>query len=83
MGITKQGVFFHVKDMLASGELRPDQCNYVRAGPIEERTWYKIIERTLEELPFYERQGLVPTARKMGYRLVELKVMLKKQLDRY
>jgi hypothetical protein len=73
-------VYAHLKNLIVEGNTG---ITYDQAGPIEERRWYKIIERTLEELPFYERQGLVPTARKMGYRLVELKVMLKKQLDRY
>ena len=39
--------------------------------------WYNIIKRTGEELPFYTRQGLVPSLRKMNYRLVELNVIPK------
>jgi transposase len=45
----------------------------------EESKWYKVIERTGQELPFYERQGLVPTARKMYYRLIELGVLTKSE----
>jgi hypothetical protein len=78
---TKQAIYPHIVNLVADGELRPDQTNYVKAGPLEERKWYKIIERTAEDLPFYERQGLVPTARKMGYRLIELGVMVKKDFD--
>ena len=73
-------VYAHLKNLIVEGNTG---ITYNQAGPIEERKWYKIIERTNDELPFYERQGLVPTARKMGYRLVELGVMSKKDLDRY
>jgi hypothetical protein len=45
----------------------------------KERKWYKVIERTGQELPFYERQGLVPSARKMYYRLIELGVLTKSE----
>jgi transposase len=80
VGKSKQVVYAHLKNLIVEGNTG---ITYNQAGPIEKRRWYKIIERTLEELPFYERQGLVPTARKMGYRLVELGVMSKKDLDRY
>jgi hypothetical protein len=36
--------------------------------------WYDVIKRTAEELSFYDRQGMVPSLRKMYYRLTELKV---------
>jgi len=39
--------------------------------------WYNIVKRTGEELPFYIRQGLVPSLRKMYYRLIELGVLTK------
>jgi len=81
IGKTKQAVFLHLKNLVADGELRQDQTNYQRAGPLEERKWYKIVERMIEELPFYTRQGIVPTARKMGYRLIELGVMTKGDFD--
>jgi len=32
--------------------------------------WYKIIERTNKELNFYRERGIVPTLRKMTYRLI-------------
>ena len=76
----RQTVYTHIKNMLAEGELQPNQTTYnSRTGPPEERRRYKIIERTLEELSFYIKQELVPTARKMGYRLIELAVAAKKE----
>jgi hypothetical protein len=39
--------------------------------------WYNIIKRTGEELAFYDRQGIVPSLRKMYYRLIELGVLTK------
>lgn len=39
--------------------------------------WYNIIKRTGEELSFYGRQGIVPSLRKMYYRLIELGVLTK------
>lgn len=39
--------------------------------------WYKIIKRTGEELEFYDRQGIVPSLRKMYYRLIELEILTK------
>ncbi|MDP9289337.1 MAG: hypothetical protein M3P08_14235 [Thermoproteota archaeon] len=71
-GRTKQAVFLHLKNLVADRELRPDQTNYVKAGPIEERKWYKVAEANVKELPFYTKQGLVPSVRKMYYRHVEL-----------
>ena len=44
--------------------------------------WYAIIERVSIELSFYSRQGLVPSLRKMYYRLIELGV-LKKSKSNY
>jgi hypothetical protein len=67
-GRTKQAVFLHLKNLVVDGELRPDQTNYVKAGPIEERKWYKVAEANVKELPLYTKQGLVPSVRKMYYR---------------
>jgi hypothetical protein len=39
--------------------------------------WYNIIKRAGEELSFYDRQGIVPSLRKMYYRLIELGVLTK------
>lgn len=41
--------------------------------------WYDIIERTGIELSFYTKQGLVPSLRKMYYRLIELGVLEKSE----
>ncbi len=77
LGKTKQAVYLHLNNILNDGELDANETSYTRAGPREQTKWYKIIQRTLEELPFYEQQGLVPTLRKMYYRLIELGVMEK------
>jgi DNA-binding Lrp family transcriptional regulator len=45
--------------------------------------WYKIIERTNKELNFYRERGIVPTLRKMTYRLIELGVLEKKDYDEF
>jgi hypothetical protein len=74
LGKTKQAVFLHLKNLVADGELRQDQTNYEKAGPPEERKWYKIIERANKEQRFYDAQRIVPTARKVIYRLLELAV---------
>lgn len=43
--------------------------------------WIPIITRTNEELNFYKIQGIVPTLRKMLYRLLELGVLQKKDYN--
>jgi hypothetical protein len=69
LGISKQAVYRHLKVL---SEQPGSSVIYNSGVEREDTKWYKIIERTLNELPFYQRQGLVPTARKMGYRLIEL-----------
>lgn len=69
LGISKQAIYRHLKVL---SEQPGSHVIYKSGVEREDTKWYKIIERTLNELPFYHRQGLVPTARKMGYRLIEL-----------
>lgn len=72
LGTSKTIVYRHIKNLLQSGKVDGNKIKYTQAKPLEEQKWYRVIERTGEELPFYQRQGLVPTARKMYYRLIEL-----------
>ena len=61
-GKTKQAIYPHIKNLIADGELTPDETTYVKAGPLEERKWFKIIKRTGEGLPFYEaREAMANT----------------------
>jgi hypothetical protein len=78
-GRTKQAVFVHLKNLVNDGELRQDQTNYTKAGPAEERKWYKIIERAIKEHKFFDEEGLFPSGRKMIYHLLELAVSAKKE----
>lgn len=48
LGKTKEAIYPHIKNLIQDGELYSSQTSYVKAGPSEERKWYKIIERTLE-----------------------------------
>ena len=47
----------------------------------ENSRWIPIIARTNEELDFYKTQGIVPTLRKMLYRLLELGILQKKDYN--
>jgi biotin operon repressor len=49
----------------------------------ENTKWYKIIERTNKKLNFYRERGIVPTLRKMTYRLIELGVLEKKDYGEF
>jgi hypothetical protein len=77
LGISKTIAYRHVKNLVKSGQVDKNEIKYNQAKPLEEQKWYRVIERTDKELPFYRRQGLVPTARKMYYRLIELGVLKK------
>lgn len=77
IGKTKQAVFLHLKNLVQDGELTQQQTNYARAGPVEERIWYKIIESTITDLSYYSKVGLEPTARKHAYRKIELALAVK------
>jgi hypothetical protein len=79
LDISKTATYKHFTSMIQDGQLNDNETTYVKAGPLEERKWYKVIERTREELPFYQKQGLIPTARKMYYRLIELGVLTKSE----
>jgi hypothetical protein len=74
---SKPAIYEHITKLLQDGQLNNNETTYVRAEPFEEGKWYKVIKRTGEELSFYQRQGLVPTVRKMYYRLIELGVLTK------
>jgi hypothetical protein len=78
-GKCKFAIYQHIKNLLADGELSENETTYVKSDPLEEGKWYRIIQRTGEELAFYERQRLVPTARKMYYRLIELGLLTKSE----
>jgi hypothetical protein len=77
--VKRAAIYEHITKLLQDGQLNNNETTYVKARPLEERKWYKIIKRTGEELPFYQRQGLVPTLRKMYYRLIELGVLTKSE----
>jgi predicted transcriptional regulator len=74
LGISKTIAYRHVKNLLRSGLVDNNNIKYIQAKPPEEQKWYRVIERTAEELPF-------PTARKMYYRLIELADIKVKHLD--
>jgi hypothetical protein len=74
---TKQAVYAMQQRLIENGELLPSEASYIKCGPPECRKWYKVVERVAIELDFYKAQGLVPTLRKMYYRLVELGVLVK------
>jgi DNA-binding MarR family transcriptional regulator len=74
IGLSQTSTYRHIKKLVQSGQLAEHEVPYHKT---EEGKWYKVIERTAQGLPFYERQQIVPTARKMYYRLIELRVLTK------
>lgn len=77
-GRTREAIWIHRKNLIADGELTPDQARYQKAGPIEERKWYKTIERAIKEQRFYDERDIVPTGRKKIYRLLDLAVQARR-----
>lgn len=77
IGKTKQAVFLHLKNLVQDGELTQAQTNYQKAGPLEDRKWYKVIESAIKDLDYYNKVELVPTARKHAYRKIELALAAK------
>ena len=77
LGKSKAAIYEHIGKLLKDGQLNDNETTYVRAEPLEETKWYKVIKRTGEELAFYERERIVPSLRKMYYRLIELGVLTK------
>lgn len=75
--MSKQAIYVHVNNLIREGLLNSNEISYAKVLPLEERRWYKIIKRTSEELDFYTKEGLLPTVRKMYYRLIELGAMTK------
>jgi hypothetical protein len=72
LGISRSTVYDNIKRFQETGELTPEDIAHNKAASFNNRDWYKIIETTRRELPFYQQQRLVPSARKMAYRLIEL-----------
>jgi DNA-binding CsgD family transcriptional regulator len=72
LGVSKYTAYEHINYLLDHGEIDKNQTRYAKVDPLEEKKWIRVIQRVHDELPFYQNQGLVPTVRKMYYRLLVL-----------
>jgi hypothetical protein len=65
---SKQAIYPHIKNLIKDGELSNNETTYVKAGPTEERKWYKILLEVKNALPFWEGRRK-PVLRTMHYHL--------------
>lgn len=74
-GVVKPTLHNRIRALIKSGHIDKSQVHYTNAKDVD---WYSVIQRTGEELGFYESNGITEvTVRMMYYRLIELGVITK------